>query len=72
MKRFIWLTATIVVLAATAAFAGVMTWQKPLPSPTDATLGYNEQAVKNAAALTEIRDRVKALGVFAGYSTQGN
>jgi len=72
LKMVLVATSLILLAAITFAYAGTMTWSKPLPTPADATLGYGQQATKNAAALTEIRERVAAMGVFAGYSTQGN
>jgi hypothetical protein len=66
------LTLLGIITLVALAIAGPMTWSTALPSPTDATIGYNQQAVKNAAALTELRNRVKAMGIFAGYTTQGN
>lgn len=63
----------LVVLALTGvAFAGVMTWSKPLPSAADSTLGANMLLEKQKAVNEELRARVAALGVFAGYTTQGN
>jgi hypothetical protein len=72
MFKIIIMVVLGILLAVGLALAGPMTWSKPLPSEADATLGYGMQAAKNAAALTEIRNRVKAMGVFAGYTTQGN
>ena len=71
MKR-IYLAVGIVLVGASLAVAGAMTWSKPLPSAADGTLGVNQRIEKQKAVDEEIRARVKALGIFAGYTTQGN
>lgn len=70
MKKLILigLVLTVPMLAS----AGPMTWSKPLVSAADSTLGADQKADKNKAAMEEIRTRIKAMGVFAGYTTQGN
>lgn len=71
MKK-IYLIIASVVLFAGAAVAGTMTWSKPLPSAADATLGAGQQLEKQKAVNEELRTRIAAMGIFAGYTTQGN
>ena len=60
------------VAVASIAVAGPMTWSKPLPSAADGTLGTNQLLEKQKAVNEELRARIAAMGVFAGYTTQGN
>lgn len=68
----LFLVGLIVLGIAGAAIAGTMTWSKPLPSAQDATLGQGQLLEKQKTVNEEMRARIAAMGVFAGYTTQGN
>ena len=73
MKRYSMVVLAAALLSiASIAIAGSMTWSKPLVTAADGTLGVNQRIEKQKAVDEELRARVAAMGVFAGYTTQGN
>lgn len=73
MNRYIVIMCLAAITCiASLAIAGTMTWSKPLVTAADGTLGVNQRIEKQKAVDEELRARIAAMGVFAGYTTQGN
>lgn len=72
MKYYVFLVVGILLMAFSIALAGDMTFTSELPSATTSTLGENQKREMLKKNVNEMRVRLKALGRFAGYTTQGN
>jgi hypothetical protein len=72
MKIFMFVIC-FALLVVGMAVAGPMTWSTPVPNATDTNYyGTNAILTRQAAATAETRARIQKLGIFAGYTSQGN